>query len=63
MFLVFGTELVDGAPTGDVSRTEVFGAISGTIFLVAGHMEYIAGTMVTEMGVVGLVPVPRKQIT
>lgn len=66
VFLVFGTELIDGAPKVDVPRSEVFGSISGTKFLVAGDMESIAGAMVTDMGVVGLVPVvlvPRKQIT
>lgn len=66
VFLVFGTELVDGAPTMDVSRTELFVAILRTLFLLSGGVESIADVIVTEMGVAGLVPVvlvPRKEIT
>lgn len=65
VLLVFGREPLDGAPAVGVPRSGAFWAISGTIFLVAGDMKSIAGAMVTEMGVVGLVPVvlvPRKQI-
>ena len=65
VLLVFRTEPLDGAPAVGVPRSGAFWAISGTIFLVAGDVESIVGTMVTDVGVVGLAPlvlVPRKQI-
>ena len=64
--LVPGTDVLDDVPIMDVPRPEVFGALPGTVFLVAGDVESIPGAVETEMGVVGLVPVilvSRKQVT
>ena len=64
--LVPGTDVVDDVLIMDVPRAEVFGALSGTVFLAAGDEESVPGAVETEMGVVGLVPVilvSRKQVT
>ena len=49
VFLVPGTELIDGAQQWMYPVRGIW-ASSSTIFLVAEDMESIAGAMVTEMG-------------